>query len=64
MSKTVLFLANPESRPVTNVAAFVISRLSLNISYVFIEEPYLDSLVHLQTLLVSSFFSQSFVFPW
>ena len=48
----------------TNVAAFVISRLSLNISYVFIEEPYLDSLVHLQTLLVSSFFSQSFVFPW
>lgn len=44
------------------MTAFVISRSSLNISFVFIEEPYLDSLVHLQALLVSSFFSQSFVF--
>ena len=44
------------------MAAFVISRSSLNISFVFIEEPYHDSLVHLQALLVRSFFSQSFVF--
>ena len=48
----------------TSVAACIISRSPLNIGYVFIEEPYLDSLIHLQTLLVSSFFSQSFVFPW